>query len=113
MFWRRRGREVYEERTRVSGPLADPAESPAARPLSETMVIEPGVARAASISRVAEELGQRGEEVVELFKEVVSPTGGRAVLPLYLRRGGGDMFVRGANGAGGMGVLEGGLEVEA
>ena len=97
MFWRRREREAYEERTRVSGPLADPpedpAESPAVRPLSETIEIEPGAPRAASISRVAEELGRRGEEVVELFKEVVSPAGGRAVLPLYLRRDGEETFL--------------------
>jgi len=97
MFWRRRGRDAYEERTRVSGPLADPpedpAESPAVRPLSETIEIEPGAPRAASISRVAEELGRRGEEVVELFKEVVSPAGGRAVLPLYLRRDGEETFL--------------------
>jgi hypothetical protein len=97
MFWRRRGHEAYEERTRVSGPLADPpdlpAESPAVRPLSETIEIEPGAPRAASISRVAEELGRRGEEVVELFKEVVSPAGGRAVLPLYLRRDGEETFL--------------------
>src|ERR671918_993152 len=110
MFWRRRGREVYEERQRVSGPLADPAESPAVRPLSETIEIEPGAPRAASISRVAEDLGRRGEEVVELFKEVVSPAGGRAVLPLYLRRGGGEKFVRGVSGPGGGGGRGGGVK---
>ena len=97
MFWRRHGREAYEERTKVSGPLADPpedpAESAAVRALSETIEIEPGAPRAASISQVAEELGRRGEEVVELFKEVVSPAGGRAVLPLYLRRDGEETFL--------------------
>ena len=109
MFWRRRGREVYEERQRVSGPLADPVEPPAARPLSETIEIEPGAPRPASISRVAEELGRRGEVVVELFKEVVSPAGGRAVLPLYLRRGGEDTFVEVETGPWERETVEGGL----
>src|ERR687889_2654664 len=112
MFWRRRGREVYEERQRVSGPLADPVEPPAARPLSETIEIEPGAPRPASISRAAEELGRRGEAVVELLKEVVSPAGGRAVLPLYLRRGGGGNFFEGGNGPGGRGSGGGGLKMK-
>lgn len=113
MFWRRRGREVYEERQRVSGPLADPVEPPAARPLSETIEIEPGAPRPASISRVAEELGRRGEEVVELFKEVVSPAGGRAVLPLYLRRGGEDTFVEVETGPWERETVEGVLKMTA
>src|SRR5829696_6636856 len=106
MFWRRRGREVYEERQRVSGPLGDPVGPAAARPLSETIEIEPGAPRPASISRVAEELGRRGEEVVELFKEVVSPAGGRAVLPLYLRRGGEETFLEVETGLWGRETVE-------
>src|ERR671913_278697 len=93
MFWRRREREAYEERTRVSSPLVDSTDAPTVRHLSDIIKIERDAPRAASISRVAEELGRRGEEVVELFKEVVSPAGGRAVLPLYLRRDGEDTFV--------------------
>jgi len=92
MFWRRREREMPEGRSETSGPLADPPEVLAARPLAETVEIERGVSRAASISRVAEELRRRDEEVVELFKVVVSPAG-RAILPVYLRRGGEDVFV--------------------
>src|SRR5215203_840737 len=113
MFWRRRGREVYEERQRVSGPLADPVQPPAARPLSETIEIEPGAPRPASISRVAEELGRRGEEVVELFKEVVSPAGGRAVLPLYLRRAGEDTFAEVETGPWERETVEGVLKMTA
>ena len=97
MFWRRRERETPAERTRVSGPLADPPGDPAARPLAESIELEPGASRAASISRIAEELGQRGEEIVELFKEVVSPAG-RAVLPIHLRSGEEDVFVEVENG---------------
>jgi len=48
--------------------------------------------RAVSISRNAEELRWRGEEVVELFKEVASSVG-RAVLPIHLKRGGENLFV--------------------
>ncbi|MBD0357226.1 MAG: hypothetical protein ICV57_08640, partial [Rubrobacter sp.] len=35
---------------------------------------------------------RRGEEVVELFKEISSPAG-QAVLPIYLRRDGEKVFV--------------------
>jgi hypothetical protein len=97
MFWRRRERETPAARTKVSGPLADPPQDPAARPLAETIELEQGASRAASISRIAEELGRRGEEVVELFKEVVS-SAGRVVLPIHLRRGGEDVFVEVENG---------------
>src|SRR5215212_1743138 len=69
--------------------------------------------RPASISRVAEELGRRGEEVVELFKEVVSPAGGRAVLPLYLRRGGEDTFVEVETGPWERETVEGVLKMTA
>ena len=93
MFWRRRTRKTPESETlrarpRAAGPLADRAEGP----LAETVKLERGLSRAAAISRVAEELRRRGEEVVELFKEVSSPTG-QAVLPIYLRRGGEDVFI--------------------
>jgi hypothetical protein len=97
MFWRRRERETLGERTKVSGPLADPPQDLAARPLSETIELEQGASRAASISRIAEELGRRGEEVVELFKEVVS-SAGRVVLPIHLRRGEENVFVEVENG---------------
>ncbi len=92
MFWRRRERETPEGRTEVPGPLADLPQTPASWPLAQTIELEHGASRAASISRVAEELRRRGEEVVELFREVISP-GGRAVLPIYLRRDGEDVFV--------------------
>lgn len=97
MFWRRRKRkapegETLRARPRVAGPLADRAGDSAERPLAETIKLERGLSRAAAISRAAEELRRRGEEVVELFKEVSSPTG-QAVLPIYLRRGEEDVFV--------------------
>lgn len=92
MFWRRREREMPGGWSETSGPLSDPPEVLATRPLAETIEIERGVSRAASISRVAEELRRRDEEVVELFKVVVS-SAGRAILPVYLRRGGEDVFV--------------------
>lgn len=92
MFWRRRQRETSGERTRGSGPLAESPRGQADRPLEETIELERGAPRAASISRIAEELGRRGEEIVELFREVFSPAG-RAVLPIHLRRGEEDVFV--------------------
>ncbi len=97
MFWRRRERKAPESdtlsgRPRAAGPLADRAGDSVARPQVETIKLERGLSRAAAISRVAEELRRRGEEVVELFKEISSPKG-QAVLPIYLRRGGGDVFV--------------------
>jgi hypothetical protein len=58
----------------------------------ETIELERGASRAASISRVAEGLRRRGEEVVELFKVVSSPVG-QAVMPIHLRRGEDDVFV--------------------
>ncbi len=93
MFWRRRQRETLEGRTEFPGPLADTPQASAARPLAETIEIERDASRAACISRVAEELGRRGEEVVELFKEVSSSTGWETVMPIHLRRGGEDVFV--------------------
>jgi len=91
-FWKRREREVLKERLGIRGPLADLAEVPTTRPLVETIEIERGASRAASISRVAEELRRRDEEVVELFKMVASPVG-QATMPIHLRRGGEDAFV--------------------
>ena len=97
MFWKRRERETPGERSEALGPLADQPEDLAARPLAETIELERDAPRAASISRIAEELGRRGEDVVELFKEVTSPTG-RAILPIYLRRDGEDVFVEAETG---------------
>ncbi|MEJ7872226.1 MAG: hypothetical protein WKF67_08185, partial [Rubrobacteraceae bacterium] len=93
MFWRRREQGTSGATTRVSGPLAEPGWDQSDLPPLRTIELERGVPRAASISRIAEELGRRGEEIVELFKEVVSPTGARAVLPIHLRRGGEEVFV--------------------
>src|SRR4051794_7307582 len=112
MFWRRRERETPGERAKVSGPLADPLQDPAAQPLAETIELEQGASRAASISRIAEELGKRGEEVVELFKEIVS-SGGRAVLPIHLRRGGEDVFIEVENGPWERKTVEGLLRTAA
>ncbi len=92
MFWKRRERETFGGWPVVKSPLADPLESSAAQPLMQTIEIERDIPRAVSISRVAEELRWRGEEVVELFKEVTSPAG-RAVLPMHLKRDGKDTFV--------------------
>ena len=113
MFWKRREREVYEERTKVSGPLADSTDAPMVRHLSDIIEIERDAPRAASISRVAEELGRRGVEIVELFKEVVSPAGGRAVLPLYLRRDEEDVFVEVETGPWERETVEGVLKTAA
>ncbi len=93
MFWRRRQRETLAGETEFPGPLADPPQAPPARPLAETIEVERDASRAACISRVAEELRRRGEEVVELFKEVSSSTGWETVMPIHLRRGGEDVFV--------------------
>lgn len=97
MFWRRRERRTPESEmlgrsSRGANPLADWPEGSAEVPLTQTVSLERGLSRAAAISRVAEELRRRGEDVLELFKEVSSPTG-QAVLPIYLRRGGENMFV--------------------
>ena len=97
MFWRRRKRkapegETLRARPRVAGPLADRIGDSVERSLAENVKLERGLSRAAAISRAAEELRRRGEEVVELFKEVSSPTG-QAVLPIYVRRDEGDVFI--------------------
>jgi hypothetical protein len=93
MFWRRRQREALEGSSERPGPLADPPQAPASQPLAETIEVERDASRAACISRVAEELRQRGEEVVELFEEISSSTGWETVMPIHLRRGGEDVFV--------------------
>jgi hypothetical protein len=60
--------------------------------LAQVIEVERDVPRVVSISRNAKELRWRGEEVVELFKEVDSPVG-RAVLPIHLKHGGENVFV--------------------
>jgi hypothetical protein len=92
VFWRRREREMPGEWSGSFGPLSDSPEALMERPLAEAVEIERGVSRAVSISRVAEELRRRGEEVVEIFETVTSPVG-RAVLPIHLWRGGEDVFI--------------------
>ncbi len=99
MFWRRREQGTSGVRARVSGPLAEPGRDQSDLTPLQTIKLERGAPRAASISRIAEELGRRGEEIVELFKEVVSPTGARAVFPIHLRRGEEDIFVEVETGA--------------
>src|SRR5919202_164933 len=79
MFWSRRRSETPGGREELPGPLADAPRSPAPRPLAETIEIERDASRAAAISRVAEELRRRGEEVVELFEEISSSTGWETV----------------------------------
>jgi hypothetical protein len=54
--------------------------------------IERDAARPATILRVAGELEERGDKILELFKEVRSPLG-QVVLPIHLRREGRDLFV--------------------
>src|SRR5919107_1028608 len=97
MFWRRRQRENLEGSSELPGPLADTPYAPASQPLAETLEVEREASRAACISRVAEELKRRGEEVVELFEEISSSTGWETVMPIHLRRGGGGGFFEGLN----------------
>jgi hypothetical protein len=92
VFWKRREREMPGEWLGAFGPLPGSPETLMTRPLAEAVEIERGVSRAVSISRVAEELRRRGEEVVEIFETVTSPVG-RAVLPIHLRRDGEDVFI--------------------
>jgi hypothetical protein len=54
--------------------------------------IERDAARPATILRVAGQLEERGDEIVELFKEVRSPLG-QVVLPIHLLREGRDLFL--------------------
>lgn len=86
VFWKRPEREILRGRPEAPGPFADSPEDP-----PQSIQLEPGVSRAASISRTAEGLRRRGEEVVEIFEEVSSPNG-RAVLPIHVRRDGEDVF---------------------
>jgi hypothetical protein len=92
VFWKRRERETFGGWPVVTAPLAEPPESPGAPSSMQGVEIERDTPRAVSISRVAEELKWRDEKIVELFKEVISPTG-RAVLPIHLKRSGEDVFV--------------------
>ncbi len=92
VFWKRREREVLGEWFETPGPFADSPGALAARSLVETIEIERGLSRAASICRAAEELRRRGEEIVEIFEQVTSPAG-RAVLPIHLRHAGEDVFI--------------------
>lgn len=113
MFWRRRQRETLERRTELPGPLADAPQTSAARPLAEIVEVERDAPRAACISRVADELGRRGEEVVELFEEVSSSTGWETVVPIHLRRGGEDVFVEVETGPWDGETVEGVLKAAA
>ncbi|MDQ3911746.1 MAG: hypothetical protein M3305_08270 [Actinomycetota bacterium] len=54
--------------------------------------IERDAARPATILRVAGELEERGDKILELFKEVQSPLG-QVVLPIHLLREGRDLFL--------------------
>ena len=54
--------------------------------------IDRDAARPATILRVAGELEERGDEILELFKEIRSPLG-QVVLPIHLLREGRDLFV--------------------
>jgi hypothetical protein len=112
MFWRRRERETPREQTRASGPLAEPQETSTSGPPTQAIELERDAPRAASITRVAEELRRRGEEVVELFKEISSPAG-QAVLPIYLRRDGEKIFVEVETGPWEGRTVEGVLRIAA
>ena len=109
MFWRRRGRNSTKATPDApAAPVADDAEGhPEAEdtgpPPDETgrIELEPDAPRPVAIQRAAEELSRRGDRVVELFKEVVSPKG-RTNLAIHLKRGREpeeDVFVEVATGA--------------
>ncbi len=112
VFWKRREREMLRERFEAPGPFADSPGALAARSLVETIEVKRGVSRAASISRAAEELRRRGEEVVEIFKQVTSPAG-RAVLPIHLRHAGEDVFIEVETGPWERKTVEGVLKTAA
>ena len=76
MFWR--GDEAPEEEEIGQGVREIQIERDAARP--------------PTILRVAGELEERGDKILELFKEVRSPLG-QVVLPIHLLREGRDLFV--------------------
>src|SRR5215204_3033038 len=92
MFWKRHEPETFEGWPAVPRPLASLSETLVVRPLAQVIEVERDVPRVVSISRNAKELRWRGEEVVELFKEVDSPVG-RAVLPIHRKHGGENVFV--------------------
>jgi hypothetical protein len=88
-FWRRRRRDEAEARTHAD-PLAESSQprgesGPSASPGARSVRLERDEPRPAAIQRVTEELQGRGERVVALFEEVISPRG-RAVLPIRLIR---------------------------
>jgi hypothetical protein len=59
---------------------------------AEPIEIERDAARPATILRVAGELEERGDKILELFKEIRSPLG-HVVLPIHLMREGRELFV--------------------
>jgi hypothetical protein len=79
MFWKSGG-ETPEEGVRTRGDRIGPIE------------IERHAPRPAAILKIASELEESGGEIQELFKEIRC-TWGRAVLPIYMREGGEDLFV--------------------
>lgn len=103
MFWRRRNREETEAKPAPPPELQTDAErqpdvsaedgNVAEATPTEPERTEPGrieldrdASRPVAIQQAAEELSRRGDRVVELFKEVVSPAG-RANLAIHLLRG--------------------------
>ena len=116
MFWRRRGRNSTE--TTTDAPTASVADDEAeARPEAEDAVPPPDetgrieldrdAPRPVAIQRAAEELSRRGDRVVELFKDVVSPKG-RTNVAIHLKRGPEpeeDVFVEVATGPWDEGAL--------
>lgn len=98
MFWRRRNRQETEAKpASPPAPRIDVEEQPEERvedvSKTEAEATEPrpielnrDVSRPVAIQQAAEELSRRGDRVVELFKEVVSPDG-RANLAIHLLRG--------------------------
>lgn len=82
MFWKRNGEDAPEERPeaaheRTSGPIR----------------IERDAQRPATILRVAGEFEERGDRIVELFKEVRSSHDRTAVIPIHLSTEDGERFV--------------------
>lgn len=98
MFWKRRNRQGTEaEPPSPAPPRADAEAQSEERPEdgreTEEIPAESGrieldydASRPAAIQQAAEELSRRGDRVIELFKEVVSPWG-RANLAIHLLRG--------------------------
>jgi hypothetical protein len=92
VFWKRREREMLGGWPSVFVSPTDSSEALMTQSLADTIEIERGASRVAAISQVAAELRRRGEEIVEIFEVVTSPAG-QAVMPIHLRRAGGDVFV--------------------